>query len=161
VITARFTVAGFALLAVMVAMQIDRIEQAWQWVAALGAALGVPTLLRWVWWRMTAAAELAGAVAGLATAAVTVGLGVVYERQLLWIAGISALATLMMLLVGPAASRERARDFASQTDPPGFWPGRSVSLGGRDLAAAVGKTVLVAAGVVIGLAVGHRLLVGG
>lgn len=161
VITARFTVAGFAILAVMVAMQIDRIEQAWQWVAALGAALGVPTLLRWVWWRMTAAAELGGAVAGLTTAAITVGIGMVYERQLLLIAGVSALITVVMIAVGPAADRERARDFATKTQPPGFWPGRSVSAGGRDLALALGRTLLVAVAVVIALAVGHRLLLGG
>ncbi len=161
IIVARTAVVGFAVLAVGVAMQIDRIEQAWRWVAALGAALGAPTLLRWVWWRMTAAAELVGAVAGLLVAAAVVSLGIVYERQLLWIAGASLVATLATILLGPAADREGAVVFARQTQPPGFWPGRSVRAGGRDLVVALGRTVVVAGAVVAGLAAGHRLLLGG
>jgi len=37
---ARLSVIGFAALSVVVALHIDTIEQAWKWVAFIGAALG-------------------------------------------------------------------------------------------------------------------------
>ena len=157
---ARLAVLAFAVLAVLVAMQIDRIEQAWRWVAALGAALGAPTLLRWFWWRVTAASEIAGALMGLALAAITMAANVTYERQLLWIASASLLATLSAIAVGPRASATRARAFADAVDPPGVWPGRSTREMTAGLASAAGRTATVAGLVVAGLAAGHRLFFG-
>ncbi|MES2124592.1 MAG: sodium transporter [Gemmatimonadota bacterium] len=155
---ARVMVVVFAILAVLVAMQIETIEQAWKWVAALGAALGAPTLLRWVWWRVTAFAELAGAVAGLGVAAVGAVVALPYEQQLLWIAGVSLCATLVGILLGPRASMTHAAGFAAMVRPPGFWPGRSFRAGcaglGRELARAAGVVAIV----IGGLLIGHRLL---
>ena len=149
----------FAVLAVAVALQIDTIEQAWKWVAALGAALGVPTLLRWFWWRMTAWAELLGAAVGLATSmviAATAGIG--YETQLIWVAAASLVGTLVTIAVGPRADIEHARRFAECVRPPGWWPdrptGRSILGLARELIGMAGVVVLV----VGGLMAGHRLL---
>lgn len=155
---ARLAVIGFACLAVVVALNIDTIEQAWKWVAVLGAALGAPTILRWVWWRMTALAELAGAVAGLAAGAVTGLIGVGYERQLLWVAAASLAATLGAVGIGPRADRAHATTFAAQIDPPGYWPDRTALTSLRSLGGAIGATVLVVAVVLLGLWIGHRLL---
>jgi Na+/proline symporter len=157
---ARGCVVGFAVLAVLVAMQIDQIESAWRWVAALGAALGAPTLLRWCWWRVTAASELAGAVTGLVTASIAIAQGMVYERQLLVIAGTSLVATLAMIAVGPRASIEAAARFAERVDPPGWWPGRPLRSAWGGLAAAILRTAVIAVAVVGGLWLGHRLLLG-
>jgi len=155
---ARAMVVAFAILAVLVAMQIDTIEQAWQWVAALGAALGAPTLLRWVWWRVTAFSELAGGAGGLLTAALTLWQGVAYERQLLWIAAVSLALTLLAILLGPRADRAHAERFAREVEPPGVWPGRSPGAGLSGLAREVGGMALVAGLVVGGLLLGHRVL---
>lgn len=156
---ARFMVLLFAVLAVAVALQIDTIEQAWKWVAALGAALGVPTLLRWFWWRMTAWAELLGAAAGLVTSmliAATAGIG--YETQLIWVAAASLAGTVVTIAVGPRADIEHARRFAERVRPPGWWPdrptGRSILGLARELVGMAGVGVLV----VGGLMAGHRLL---
>ncbi|MHB1330303.1 MAG: sodium:solute symporter family transporter [Gemmatimonadales bacterium] len=155
---ARAAVTGFAVMAVVVAVHIDTIEQAWRWVAALGAALGAPTLLRWVWWRVTAFAELAGGGVGLATAAVTAWAGVGYERQLLLIAAVSLAATVVGLLIGPRSDPAHAATFAAKVDAPGLWPGRTVGSGLASVARAAGATLLVIATVVGGLWLGHRLL---
>ncbi len=157
---ARWAVIGFAILAVLVAMQIDTIEQAWRWVAALGAALGAPTLLRWAWWRVTAAAEIAGGVAGLATAAIGMAAGMTYERQLVWIAAASLVATLGAIALGPRASEAHARAFAERVLPPGAWPGRSAGAVIADLGKAGLRTAVVVAMVIIGLAIGERILFG-
>lgn len=154
----RATVVGFAVLALLVAMQIETIEQAWTWVAALGAALGAPTLLRWLWWRVTAFAELAGAVTGLTLAAVTAALDVTYERQLVWIASGSLLVTLAAIALGPRAHRAHAEEFARTVDAPGIWPGRTVARGLTGLGRELRTMALVVVLVLGGLMLGHRLL---
>lgn len=155
---ARVMVVAYAVLAVLVAMQIDTIEQAWKWVAALGAALGPPTLLRWVWWRVTAVSELAGASVGLAVAVITAVLGVTYERQLLWIAGFSTIFLLAAIAFGPRPDREHAIGFERMVDPPGFWPGRPLRESGGGLGREVATTLGIVALVVAGLMIGQRIL---
>jgi len=155
---ARLAVIGFAGLAVAVALNIETIEQAWKWVAVLGAALGAPTVLRWLWWRMTALAELAGAVTGLAVGAATGAAGVGYERQLLWVAALSLAATLLTVCIGPRSDRAHASIFAARIEPPGWWPDRTPIETARSLGRAGGATLLTIAVVVLGLWIGHRLL---
>lgn len=156
---ARCMVLLFAVLAVLVALQIETIEQAWKWVAVLGAALGVPTLLRWFWWRMTAWAELLGAGVGLVTSMlITATQSIGYESQLIWVAATSLVATLATIAVGPRADRAHARRFADKVGPPGWWPDRPIgpaTLGfSREVCGVIGVVGLV----VGGLMLGHWLL---
>jgi Na+/proline symporter len=148
VLVGRLAVLGFALLAIAVAFQIERIEQAWRWVAALGAALGIPTILRWCWWRVTAAAELAGAGFGLLVAvgfALLGGPG--YERELIWTASASTLGVAAAILFGPRPDPASVRTFMETVDPPGVWPGRDRSAGLAQLLRLVGMTLGVSAAV--------------
>ncbi|MGK2860068.1 MAG: sodium:solute symporter family protein [Thermoanaerobaculia bacterium] len=161
VAVARLAVVLFALGAVAVSFQIETIEQAWKWVAALGAALGAPTALRWVWWRVNAAGELGAMAAGLATA---VTLGFVdwnYEIELVVIAGASLAGLAAGMSLGPATEAGVIDAFVADVRPIGFWPGRSPLRCAREVA---GKS-LRWAGVVggtVGLLVGvHRLLLMG
>lgn len=156
---ARWIVLLFAVLAVAVALRIDTIEQAWKWVAALGAALGAPTLLRWFWWRMTAWAELLGAGAGLlASIAITVGSGVSYETQLIWVATVSLATTLATIALGPRADRLHARQFAERIGPPGWWPDRPLGLATIGLTREVLGVIGVVGLVMGGLVLGHHLI---
>src|SRR5690606_22246370 len=101
---ARTAVVGFALLALAVSFQIDTIEQAWTWVAFIGAALGVPTALRWVWWRVNAWGELGAVAAGLGGGLLVVTLTPSpYEVQLLatGLCGVVGMALGMVLGPGP------------------------------------------------------------
>ena len=120
---ARVAVLAFSVAAVLVAFQIARIEQAWRWVAALGAALGVPTVLRWFWWRVTAEAELAGALTGLATAAGLLWTGsVAYELQLVLISVLSTAAMLAVIWLGGPPDPATVERFVTRVRPLGFWP---------------------------------------
>ncbi|HET9065348.1 MAG TPA: hypothetical protein VFN22_05985 [Gemmatimonadales bacterium] len=158
---ARGMVLVFAGLAVVVAMQIDTIEQAWKWVAALGAALGAPTLLRWFWWRMTAWAELLGAGVGLAVSMlIATRSAMAYEAQLIWVATASLFTTLVVIGVGPRADRNHARRFAERVGPPGWWPGRPIGSAMVGLSREVLGVIGVVGVVVGGLLLGHRLLFG-
>lgn len=165
---ARGAVVLFAVAAVLVSFQIERIEQAWRWVAALGAALGVPTMLRWLWWRVTAEAELAGAIGGLGTAAALLA-GEVgsYEAQLVGIAAVSTAAMMLAILVGPRSSAAAVQRFVSKVNPMGVWPagvtgdGARLTSGAlRGMSRALVGTAALAAVTVGLLYLGTELLLG-
>lgn len=158
---ARAAVVAYTVLALVVCFQIETIEVAWRWIAALGAALGPVTAIRWLWWRVTAWSELASAGVGLL---VSVGLAVFsdlsYEMHLILTAASASLVLFVSVFIGPAADAQRAVSFAAQSEALGFWPDRSraqglCELGLRTL--AVGATI---GAVVLALALGHWLFFG-
>ncbi|MCO4774344.1 MAG: sodium transporter, partial [Deltaproteobacteria bacterium] len=70
VIVGRVATVVFALAAIAVTTQIGSVEKAWKFVAALGSGMGLPVLLRWLWWRINAQAEMAGALGSFTVAIV-------------------------------------------------------------------------------------------
>jgi solute:Na+ symporter, SSS family len=125
VAVSRAVVVGLAGLAVVVAAQIDSIAGAWRFFVALGAGLGLPAMVRWLWWRVNAWTEIVGMV-GAATAAV-----VLYplfpdtrpEYLLLAIVGFSMTAALTATLLTPPVPREHLARFVQRVRPPGWWAG--------------------------------------
>jgi len=173
----RVASIGFALLALLAANQIGSVEQAWKFVAALGAGLGLPVLLRWLWWRTNAQAEIFGALGSLAvTLALAswgqwnhplLGVGRLpweYEFSLAVLAGaVGALASIWVF--GPP-DRATLAAFYERVRPPGFWgPVRAslVSSSGAEEAVAPRRLFLAwglgATGLIAGIfAPGHLLL---
>lgn len=126
---ARVCVIGFALVAVFVSFHIDTIEQAWKWIAALGAALGVPTALRWCWWRVNAASEITAMVCGVACAAFLQIWGLVaYELHLVFVSAASALGLIAAILLSSPEPEATLNRFYDRVQPLGFWPQRAVPL---------------------------------
>ena len=68
VFVSRLGVLIMALGAFAVAGQIKSIEVAWKFHISLGAGLGLPVILRWLWWRANAWTEIIGMLAAGATA---------------------------------------------------------------------------------------------
>lgn len=157
-LVARLSVLCFAVGAVAVSFQIETIEQAWKWVAALGAALGAPTALRWVWWRVNAAGELAAMAAGLAAVLALNWVPVPYETALLVIAGASLLGLAAGMLWGPPTEPATLRAFAADIGPVGFWPGTPRRSGARALGVTAVRWFGVVGGVVALLVGAHRTL---
>jgi solute:Na+ symporter, SSS family len=158
---ARVALVTFSVAAVLVAFQIERIEQAWRWVAVLGAALGVPTVVRWLWWRVTAAAELAGAVVGLLMAAGLIMTdALLYEQQLVVISVASAVAMLVAIAVGPRPDLTVIARFMYTVQPFGWWPALDTVPRAAPLWPAVCRLVLLVAMVLIVLRTGVWLLIG-
>lgn len=121
---ARFSVAGFVLLTIIVSMHINSVEQAWKWVNVLGASLGLPTILRWLWWRVNATSEITAMVGGLITAILLNFTQLPYEIQLMMIAGSSLLGLLLGILFGPQNEPQKIKAFVETVQPHGVWPGR-------------------------------------
>lgn len=146
---ARFAVAGFALAAVLVSFQIDTIEQAWKWVAALGAALGIPTALRWLWWRVNASGELGAMIAGLGIAAVLMlATEVSYELRLILISAASVVGLAFGMLFGPPTDSEVLERFVERVEPLGVWPERRSVRGAHELIRTVLRWLAVSLGTV-------------
>jgi Na+/proline symporter len=159
--TARAAVVTFAFLAVLVALQIETIEQAWRWVAALGAALGPPTALRWLWWRMTPRAEISAAIAGLAVAAVLLAQGTLaYEVQLIAISASSVLGMALGIASGPPVEPAVVSRFVQRVDPLGLWPGRTPVAGSMQLLRTVSVVLTVVVVTTLGIAGIKTLLFG-
>ena len=156
---ARGAVVGFVAVAILVSFGIDTIAQAWKWVATLGAALGLPTLLRWLWWRVNAAGEIGAMLAGTVVGTlIALSTDTPYEVRLLWIALASATGLVLGIVWGPATAPETLQRFAEVVQPLGAWPQRQ----GQE-APRVGRRILVRwAAVVAGtlglLIAGHQWL---
>jgi Na+/proline symporter len=162
---ARLAVLLFVLIALLVSAQINTIAQAWQWIATLGASLGLPTLLRWLWWRVNAAGEIGAMLGGLCVGTVlALCTDLPYEVRLLWIAGASAIGLFGGILFGPPTDSERLHRFIAQVQPLGVWPRGDMPLSThhRALRQAIYRWVSVVLGMFLLLLAGHRFLfVGG
>ena len=173
----RVVSIAFAVMALVVANQIGSVEQAWKFVAALGSGLGLPVLLRWLWWRTNAQAEIAGALGSLSVTLALVSWGEwnhpffgsgrlpwEYEFALAVVAG--AVAALSAIWVSGPPGRQTLVDFYARVRPPGLWaPIRKLQPGPTDGGAeiTVGRIALAWTLGAVGLgaaifAPGHLLL---
>ncbi len=121
---ARLASVAIAIGALLVTTQISSVEKAWEFVAALGSGLGLPVLLRWVWWRTNAEAEFLGACGSLL---VTVTMLVLapddfpWEYQLgLAVFGGALWALWAIHEFGPS-DEATLQAFYDRVQPPGFW----------------------------------------
>jgi SSS family solute:Na+ symporter len=121
----RVTVVGLAALAILIAGQISSIEKAWKFFVALGAGLGLPAMLRWIWWRVNAWTEIVGMVVA------TVAAFVLYtlfpdtrdEYLLVVIVSLSTVASLVATFMTKPVPHEHLARFVGRVRPPGWWHG--------------------------------------
>ncbi|MGD8863555.1 MAG: hypothetical protein PVI30_26310 [Myxococcales bacterium] len=120
---ARLSNLLIVALALAIMTQLSSIQTAWQVSLLLGAGMGVMLLLRWLWWRVTAAGELASIVASSVLAPVLVAT-LPDSREalrLLLVAAGSTLAGVGVSLLSPAVPTDGVREFYARVRPPGFW----------------------------------------
>jgi Na+/proline symporter len=100
---------------------LGSIQAAWHVTLLLGAGLGVPLLLRWLWHRANAWGELAALVVSGAAAAVMLQSDVSEAGRLLCVAALGTLASVLGSLATPPESQARLASFYERVRPPGFW----------------------------------------
>jgi solute:Na+ symporter, SSS family len=140
VAVSRLAVVFVSLLAVLVAAQITSIERAWRLFVALGAGLGLPAMLRWVWWRVNAWTEIAGMVVASTAALVLYPLfpDTRDEYLLVAIVALSTTAALAATFLTAPVPREHLAAFVERVRPPGWWDGLAGAASRRALAALAG-----------------------
>ncbi len=158
---ARLAVLVFVALAILVSFQIQTIEQAWKWIAMLGAALGLPTILRWLWWRVNATGEMIAMFSGMiAGSALAIWSPLPYELRLMAIAAASGIGLLVGIRFGPPTAEAHLRQFVDQVQPLGHWPmqSRSDRAMRRALTQSAGRWAAIVVGTFLLLFAGHQLL---
>ena len=111
------------VLGVITALLSDSIGAVFRLVIAIGSGPGVVLVLRWFWWRVNAAAELAAMLCGFAVGLVTSILPLVriedYGLRLIVITAASALVWLTVMWRTPPESDAVLERFVRQVRPPG------------------------------------------
>ena len=110
-------------LGVVTALISDSIGTVFRLVIAIGSGPGVVLVLRWFWWRLNAAAELAAMLCGFIVGLLTSVLPLVriedYGLRLAVITGVSAVVWLSAMLLTPPESEAVLETFIRQVQPPG------------------------------------------
>jgi Na+/proline symporter len=100
---------------------LGSIQQAWKLSLLWGAGMGVPLVLRWIWWRMTAAGELAALAVSVLAAPLVLRFIDGDGPRLFVVAGVATLAAVVAALLGGTAPAEAVVAFYRKVRPPGFW----------------------------------------
>ncbi len=143
------------LLAMAIMTQLSSIQVAWQVSLLLGAGMGVPLVLRWLWWRLDAWSEI-GAVGASLFMAPLLLYAVPGDQEALRLLLMALAATGAALALswwkGPESSG-CLDEFYRRVRPPGFWGPVAARAGDdprearRRLARGLAATVLAAGSV--------------
>ena len=123
VLVGRLGVMAMSLCAFAVAAQMSSIEWAWKFNISLGAGLGLPVLLRWLWWRTNAWTEISGMLAAGATAAY-LHLGdkpPSFPVLLAAEVGVGFVVMLIATFITRPVQAEVLKNFWNKVRPPGAW----------------------------------------
>ena len=123
IVVSRLGVMAMSLCAFAVAAQMSSIEWAWKFNISLGAGLGLPVLLRWLWWRTNAWTEISGMLAAGATAAY-LHLGdkpPSFPVLLAAEVGVGFVVMLIATFITRPVQAEVLKNFWNKVRPPGAW----------------------------------------
>lgn len=167
VLVARLSNIVILIIGLGVMTQLGSIQTAWKTSLLLGAGMGVPLLLRWLWHRQNAWGELVPIVLSFVGA----------PMLLYWLPGadqdanrlilmtvVSTVASVLASLLTAPVDPERLDAFYRTVRPPGFWgpPARRCALDARASRDALSRGVaatLLASASVFALIVGFGTLV--
>ena len=123
VLAGRLATVLVLVIALAVTTRVDSIKGAWEFFTALGAGMGLPHILRWVWWRLNALSELTG----LVSAALMTGFlwlvvpELEYSWKLFYTVLVSTTLMFTVTLLTRPVSTEHLRKFYELVRPYGFW----------------------------------------
>lgn len=123
VFASRFSVVCIAAIAIVVASQINSIEKAWKFFVSLGAGLGLPQMLRWLWWRANAWTEITGMCTAFAGSIILYSVfpDIRDEYLLFWNVLISTVLAISVTLLTKPSKPLTLQKFVTYTEPIGFW----------------------------------------
>jgi hypothetical protein len=156
---AKLAVLLFLLISLTISFYLGSIEKGWRAIATIGAAFGIPTLLRWFWWRLNADAEFLAIAAGIITGFVFAFFtDITYEFRLILTSFFSLLGVLVGVYWGKPTDVATLRNFISKVQPIGFWPDRSFKQGLKELLKKLMKWFFCCSGIVLILSALHKLI---
>jgi Na+/proline symporter len=118
---ARLSSPLLMLISLALMLRLGSIQQAWHVSLLLGAGLGIPLLMRWLWWRTNAASELSAIVASGLAAPLLLATVDTEAARLLGIALVGTVAAVAAAFVFGPEDPARLDAFYERVEPPGFW----------------------------------------
>ncbi len=121
---ARWASIGITVIAATVSFFLESVGQVFTFILLIGNGPGLVLLLRWFWWRINAAAELAAMLAGLGLALLTyhpLFAGFNTGERLLFTAFGSLAVWLPVMLVTSPERPETLDAFYARVRPGGWW----------------------------------------
>ena len=156
---ARIALVLFLSISLLISFFIGTIETGWKALATIGAAFGIPTLLRWFWWRLNVDAELLAIAAGLSAGAfLAFFTDITYEFRLILTLLFSLLGVLAGVIWGRPTGTATLENFISSVQPIGFWPDRSFRQSLKELHLALLRWILICFGLILLLIAFHKLI---
>ncbi|WP_061242031.1 sodium:solute symporter family protein [Leptospira interrogans] len=122
----RIAVVTMSIIAILVATQIQSIANAWKFLLAFASGMGLPQILRWIWWRTNAWTELSGMITALILSMILYPSypNVRSEYLLFWVAIGSVAVSILVTFLTPPVPQNTLDDFIKRVDPIGFWKGK-------------------------------------
>ncbi|EMY79434.1 transporter, SSS family [Leptospira weilii serovar Ranarum str. ICFT] len=122
----RIAVVLMSIIAILVATQIQSIASAWKFLLAFASGMGLPQILRWIWWRTNAWTELSGMITALVLSMILYPSfpEVRSEYLLFWVAIGSVVVSILVTLTTPPVSKDTLDAFVERANPFGFWKGQ-------------------------------------
>jgi Na+/proline symporter len=140
-------------LALALMASLGSIQAAWHVTLLLGAGLGAPLLLRWLWHRANAIGELAALVCSGLAAAALLASDLSEASRLLAVAAVGTLAAVLGSLATRPESEECLTSFYDRVQPPGFWKRPEARRALRDRLVALVAAAVSLYGMLVGCAV--------
>ncbi|GBC96247.1 Sodium/glucose cotransporter [bacterium HR16] len=134
VLMGRVATTVILLLGVAASLVTEEISKAWMLLAGLNAGIGTVSVLRWLWWRVSAWSELGAMVTALVANVVMHVLGWMkvepftwliekqgFPLRLLIIVSLTQVAWVAATLLTRPEPREKLVEFYRRVRPPGWW----------------------------------------
>ena len=156
---ARMAVVVFLLISLIISFHIETIEKGWRAVATIGAAFGIPTILRWFWWRLNADAEFLAIATGILGASVLAFLtDISYEFRLILTSLFSLVGVFIGVRWGEPTDAATLNGFIVKVNPIGFWPDRSFKQSLKELSIKLLQWIFICSGLILLLVAFHRFI---
>jgi solute:Na+ symporter, SSS family len=121
----RLTTVLLIFFSLIITTQFEQISDAWRFILACSAGIGLVLLLRWYWWRINAWSEISAMLAPYAVYPLLVFyFDLSYEAILLIIVAWSTLVWISVTFLTRPSSNEKLLDFFRRVHPggPGWKP---------------------------------------
>ncbi len=140
VVVSRVNIVLMTIIAVFIANQVDNIGFMWELWGGMMAGMGLPHIMRWLWWRSNAWTEIVGMVVGVIVAFVNLalldsqlsamimgnfvdGYTAVPIHNICFVSLFSGIAAIVATFATKPVPQEILTKFAEKVEPMGWWKG--------------------------------------
>lgn len=129
VLVARLSNIVILGIALMIMVNLESIQTAWQISLLFGAGTGAVLVLRWLWERINLWCEVAAIATSLIVAPILIFTVDDEWLRLLSMSAVSLLVVIVTAYVAPGTSQARLVEFYKRVRPPGAWRRTAIAAG--------------------------------